>query len=215
MNFMEDKLSQKNRSTLTETKQAFDVDYCPSCLTPVSESAVECSSCNVIISQFKRVSFEKRLKMTIGGLYHLTSYDCEELEKAWTKVESAFYDTEIHHQFMHMCYKMRSLPFAVKKYSDRLETNPGDDVADVMRRRVMLLAQESLPAAEMKVLPPSLTTASLMRLFTAMLGMGTLSGVLLLFIAAFTSSKMYYFGLGMFLIVSTIMSLLMMRRQLI
>ena len=212
MKSTEDKLSQNFRPkqmTLGE-----DIVSCPSCLEVLEEGRDDCFSCGIVISQFKRVALEKRLKLTVGGLYHLTSFDCEALEAAWAKVEAVYYDTESHNQFIHLCYRFKSLPFAAKRYSERLAANPQDDTADLMRKRVMVLSQESLPEAATRTLPRSPITASLMRFFSATLVMGIIGGVVVILASALTDSKMYFFGLGLFMFVSSLMSLLFMKRQL-
>jgi len=186
---------------------------CPSCLAILNGEPEECTSCGVVISHFKRVSLEKRLKLTVAGLYHLSSFDCEALETAWQKVEAAYYDTEVHNQFIHLCYRFKSLPYAVKKYAQRVAVDPLDDIADMMKKRVLILAQESLPEAQTKELPPTMITRSLMRFFTAILSFSLIGGVFMLLISALTQHKLYFFGLGLFIVVSSLLSLLFMRRQ--
>ncbi len=191
-----------------------DVECCPACLVPLSGPYDDCSSCGVVISQFKRVSLEKRLKLTVAGLYHLSSFDCETLEASWQRVEAVYYDSEAHNQFIHLCYKFKSLPYAAKKYSERLAKNPQDDIADTMKKRVLVLSQEFLPQSTTKTLPESAMTRSLMKVFNVILVGAMIAGVLMLFVSALTTSKMYFFGLGLFMIVSSLMSLLFMKHQL-
>jgi hypothetical protein len=212
MKFTEDKLSQN-----LPPKQLTFLDEmvsCPSCLEILEGDRETCKACGVVIAQFKRVALEKRLKHTVAGLYHLSSTDCETLEKAWQKVESVYHDTELHNQFIHLCYRYKSMPFAAKKYGNQLEINPQDDIAELMKRRVLLLCQDSIPELATKTLPPSTITHSLMRIFSSILVFGMIGGVFLLLISALTQSKMYFFGLGLFIIISSLMSLLFMRRQL-
>jgi len=212
MKFTEDKLSQNVSQKQLSFQQ--DVEACPSCLEPLDPGQSDCSSCGVVISQFKRVSLEKRLKLTVAGLYHLSSYDCEMLEAAWHKVETLYYDSESHNQFIHLCYKYKSLPFAIKKYTDRLALTPHDDIADTMRKRVLVLSQEFMPQAVTKTLPASVVSKSIFRLFNSILVFAMVAGVFILLVSALTTSKMYFFGLGLFILLSSLMSLMFMKHQL-
>lgn len=213
MKFTEDKQFQN----LPQKQLGFQdgLAGCPSCLEPLVENRDDCPSCGVVVAQFKRVSLEKRLKLTVAGLYHLSSFDCEALEQAWLRVEAVYFDTESHNQFIHMCYKFKSLPYAAKKYMERLAVNPQDDIADIMRKRVLVLSQEFVPSmTSAKSLPTPVVTRSLMRMFNAILVFAMIAGVFIVLISALTTSKMYFFGLGLFIVVSSLMSLLFMKRQL-
>lgn len=213
MKFTEDKQSQNFRPK--QMSFAMETVSCPSCLDVLLDpKRDDCPSCGIVISQFKRVSLEKRLKLTVGGLYHLSSFDCEALEAAWRRVEIAYYDSESHNQFIHMCYRLKSLPYAAKKYTERMEMIPDDETADVMRKRVLLLSQESLPGSVTKTLPATAVTASLMRIFNAILVMGMIGGLVVALGSALTENKMYFFGLGAFMMISSLMSLLFMKHQL-
>jgi hypothetical protein len=221
MKFTEDKTGQNNPSrnfsvrNLPHKQLGFqdEADGCPACLEPLSADRDDCPSCGVVISQFKRVSLEKRLKLTVAGLYHLSSFDCEALEAAWHKVELLYYDTESHNQFIHMCYKYKSLPYAAKKYVERLALDPTDDIADLMRKRVLMLSQEFMPTQASKTVPESVVTKSLFKLFNTILIFAMIAGVFIVLVSALTASKMYFFGLGLFIILSSLMSLLFMKHQ--
>jgi hypothetical protein len=221
MKFTEDETSQNSPNprnlgrNLPHKQLGFQDEAagCPACLEPLSGGRDDCPSCGIVISQFKRVSLEKRLKLTVAGLYHLSSFDCEALEAAWHKVELMYYDTESHNQFIHMCYKFKSLPYAAKKYVERLALDPNDDIADLMRKRILMLSQEFMPAQATKTLPPSVVTKSLMKLFNTILIFAMIAGVFIVLISALTASKMYFFGLGLFIILSSLMSLLFMKHQ--
>jgi hypothetical protein len=228
MKFTEDRLSQNvlaskshlQRDLLNDSvlESLISHENCPSCLEFLPVEAAECPSCNIVVAQFNRMALERRTKVTIAGLTHLTSVQCEDLDKAWRKVESVYHDSEIHHQFLHLCYQFKAVPYAVKKYSERLEKSYLDDTADMMRKSAVVLLQESLVVRPAAVLDrPAIpgVERSFLRLFNYVMGMSLIGGVVILLVSGLTQSKLFFFGLGMFLILSSIMTLLFVRRELV
>ena len=214
---MEDKLSQ-NAFPLNEN---LTEEHCPSCLETLPARASECPSCHVVIAHFKRLSVEARMKTTVPALSHLTTNQCEELDLAWRKAEAFYIDSEIHHQFLHICYRHKALSFAVKKYTELLEKNYMDEIADVMRRRAVVLAQSTFPekpsAADTKASEIQWASSEqyFMRYFNYAMGLCLVSGIFILMVSGLTQSKMFFFGLGFFLCVSSVMALLFTKRELV
>lgn len=218
MKIMEDKLTQSGLplpNALDNTEE-----HCPSCLEVLPARAVECSFCHIVISHFKRASLEARLKTTVPGLSHLSAIACEELEQAWRKTEALYADSETHHHFLHICYRHKALSYAVKKYNELLEKNPMDDVAEVMRKRAVVLAQSTVPdkpsaaAVSASELEFSGNQQHIMRYFNYVMTLSLVSGVVILMASGLTQNKMFFFGLGFFLCVSSVMALLFMKREL-
>jgi hypothetical protein len=212
MKITEDRLSQNVLGLLSEHEN------CPSCLEFIPPQAKECPSCNVVIEQFNRAALERRTKIMIPGLAHLSARQCEELDQAWRKVEALYIDTEIHHQFLHMCYRLKSVPFAVKKYTERLERNYLDETADMMRKSAVVLLQETLTTRAPAVLERPVVPEAhrgFLRLFNYVMGMSLVGGVVILLVSGLTQSKMFFFGLGLFLILSSVMTLLFLKRELV
>lgn len=217
MKITEDRLSQTTLSALISEEN------CPSCLQSVPLRAVECPSCNVVIESFKRVALERRMKATIPGLTHLTSQECEELDYAWRKVEGLYIDTEMHHQFLHLCYQFKSLSYAVKKYSERLERSHLDETADIMRRRALVLVHESIPLHMSAASAPTAEQKDVMsevqrgflRFFNYIMATSLLCGVFILLMSGLTQNKLFFFGLGLFLCLSSLVTLLFLKRELV
>lgn len=211
MNFRQDRLPH-NRN---QTETAID-EHCPSCLESLPLKVTECPACGIVLANFKRVSLEKKMKATVPGIHHLSSHVCEELNTAWKKLEAVYRDTELHHQFIHLCYKHRALPFAIKMYSDRLLEEPSDEVADLMRKRVLVLAQESLPT-RVKNHKPQYEDHSLMimRLFQLVFSVGCVIGLFFMMSSFFLGDTLYYFGLGVFILLSCLLSMFFIRKAIL
>ena len=116
-------------------------ELCPSCLMPRAAMATECTHCGIIFSQYKKWAKEKRTKLTISGLYHLSAADIDALENAWEQVEAVYLDQDRHERFIHMCQRLKSLPFAAYKYNARLHMFSDDDIARFQLGRVVTLAE--------------------------------------------------------------------------
>lgn len=203
----------KNIDRSLQDPSALIMDYCPSCYETLREGATDCSNCGVVVEHFQRLATEKRLKLTIGGLYHLTSAECMELESAWAKIESVYYDSQLHNQFLLLCFRLKSLPYAVKKYNDRLLKDSLDDIAATMKNRAMMLASESLPgkAIASDWVPPILAQA-LLRTMIVILVMGVCAGSVMMLFSVLTAQKFFFLGMGFFTTVSCLLCYIFLQR---
>lgn len=189
------------------------LEHCPACYQTLKPKALDCSACGIVLENYRRVSVERRLKHTIGGLYHLTIDECLQLEKAWTKIESLYYDQNLHNQFLHMCLRQKSLPFAVKKYKNRLDLNSYDEIAMIMKNRALVLASESLPAVTSgEAWVPPILALALFRTLIVFLIIGTCAGSVIMLISALTTQKLFFFMLGAFLTATCLLSAMSLRR---
>lgn len=181
--------------------ESWILEHCPSCYETLKPQAIECDSCGVVLSHFQKVAIEKRLKLTIGGLSHLTSSECMELEKAWQKIEAVYYDSSLHDQFLHLCLRLKSLPYAVKKYQDRLGKDSLDEIAATMRTRASLLVSEALPAGRVwqEREEMSLLMRAMLRTLTVVLILGVCAGSVLMLISALTAQKIFFLAMGVFI----------------
>jgi len=211
--------SLQNNPDIVQSIDDLVLDHCPSCYQTLKPKAVECMSCGIVLENYRRSHIEKKLKHTIGGLYHLTSEECIQLEKTWAKIETVYYDQNLHNQFLHACLRLKSLPYAVKKYQGRLNRDSLDEIASIMKNRAMLLASESLPttAAKGETWAPPILAQALLRTLIVVLIVGTCAGSVLMLISALTVQKLFFFALGSFLTASCLlsaMSLLRIQRSL-
>lgn len=203
----------KKTDSLLQDPSSLVMDYCPSCYETLKEGASDCSSCGVVISHFQRMATEKKIKLTIGGLYHLTSAECMELESTWAQLEAVYYDSRLHSQFLFLCFKLKSLPYAVKKYNDRLLNDSLDDIALTMKNRAMMLASESLPgkAVGSDWIPPILAQA-LLRTMIVVLVMGVCAGSVMMLFSVLTSQKFFFLGMGFFTTVSCLLCYIFLQK---
>jgi hypothetical protein len=109
--------------------------------------------------------------------------------------------------------RLKSLPFAAKKYKSRLDLNAYDDIAIMMKNRALLLATESLPSSTPVEgwVPPVLALA-LFRTLIVFLIVGSCAGSVLMLISALTTEKLFFFALGAFLTASCLLSAMSLLR---
>ena len=142
MKLGQDGLSQQPQ--ITREMLLPKVENCPSCLEFLPENATECASCGILLSNFKRVSLEKRIKITIPALMHLNSYECEALEREWDKVLASYSSREVHDRFLNYCYQRRALPYVVHQYQQLLAKDVSDDLAEFMMKRARVLGENTV-----------------------------------------------------------------------
>lgn len=189
------------------------MDYCPSCYATLKVGAKDCLACGIVLGNYQKIITEKKLKLTISGLYHLTAAECLQIENAWNKIETVYYDQNLHNQFLHLCLRLKSLPFAVKKYNDRLLKDSLDDIASTMKNRAMLLASESLPRQSVSEpwVPPVLAQA-LLRTLIVFLLIGVCAGSVLVLISVLTVQKFFFLAMGVFVMSSCLLSAIVLQR---
>ena len=189
------------------------MDYCPSCYQTLKVGAKDCLACGIVLENYQKIVTEKKLKLTMSGLYHLTPVECLQIENAWSKIETLYYDQNLHNQFLHLCLRLKSLPFAVKKYNDRILQDSLDDIASTMKNRAMLLASESLPRdfVSESWVPPVLAQA-LLRTLIVFLLLGVCAGSVLVLVSVLTVQKFFFLAMGVFVMSSCLLSVMVLLR---
>lgn len=172
---------------------------CPSCLMERDAKNTDCPYCGIVYSQYYRWSKEKRTKLTISGLYHLNVNDIEELQAAWSQVELMYLSQDTHDQFLRLCLRLKSLPFAAHCYTERLKIFVDDEIASFQLQKIITLSRElyGLPI-EGKAFP---INTSLLHYTRALSIIGIVSGIVVLMLGLMTKNPMFYTLMGVSMIV--------------
>ncbi len=181
-------------SDVSKDQTITDTETCPSCLMERDAKATECSSCGIVFSQYYRWSKEKRTKLTISGLYHLTVAEIEALEAAWKSVEMMYWDQATHDKFLHRCLRLKSLPFAAHSYTERLKIFSDDDIAYLQLQKIISLSKDWVGEETPEITLPY--NRSLLRWAGAVSVLGVCAGVITLFLGLLTTSRGFYTGFG-------------------
>lgn len=123
-------------SHLVEKKEENIAKTCPKCgarnvSTPGSTSK-ECSHCGVIFEKVQPNIPISEDDSALGGT--------PKLSDLWEKLMNDFEDLNLHDQFVNQCRSENALPFASKKYGKILSINPHDEIAKIMRNKVIIFA---------------------------------------------------------------------------
>jgi phage FluMu protein Com len=105
---------------------------CPKCEAPHPATAQECASCGLIFAKFKPV-FEGMV-----GEVRLTGR--QELVELWERVVANYEDEAMHDQFISACFDAEALAFASQKYGRVLAAAPQEEIAQIMKKKIMGLA---------------------------------------------------------------------------
>jgi hypothetical protein len=188
---------ENSLSNVSKTAVSLEVDaICPSCFMPKTSSDLECNQCGIVFSQYYKWAKEKKVKHTISGLYHLSNNDIDALEASWKKIENVYLDQTTHEQFIHLCLRLKSLPFAAHKYNERVRLFPEDDIARHQLEKVIALANEWFGTAEEA--DPVLGSPTLWRLLIAFSGFAICASIFSLFVGMTSSTPAYYLWFGTF-----------------
>lgn len=177
-------------SNVSNTEIHINTTTCPSCLMEREAKATECPSCGIVFSQYYRWSKEKRTKLTISGIYHLNVSEIEALETGWKNVEMMYWDQQVHDKFLHMCLRLKSLPFAAHAYTERLKIFNDDDIAYLQLQKIVSLSRDWFGMETPEDLGPF--NKSLVRIAAALSVIGICAGVVTLFVGMLTASRGYY-----------------------
>lgn len=187
-------------SNVSKGDMVIDESTCPSCLMEREAKTTECRYCGIVYSQYYRWSKEKRTKITISGLYHLNVSEIEELQAAWSQVELMYLSQETHDQFLRLCLRLKSLPFAAYCYNERLKIFVDDEIASFQLQKIITLSREWF-GLDMKE-EPFPFNRMLMRMTSVLSGLGMGTGLLTLMTGLLTNTPGYYVMTGLFMMVA-------------
>ena len=103
---------------------------CPRCNARNVVTMNECVRCGIVFDRFDAAhDLRVEEELALGGT--------RELAVLWDKVIEDYEDRVRHDRFLNACRDARALSYAAKKYSQILVSAPQDDIARLMRNKVV------------------------------------------------------------------------------
>lgn len=103
---------------------------CPRCNAKNAVTMNECVRCGIVFDRFDATNdLRVEEELALGG--------SRELSALWDKVIEDYEDRVRHDRFLNACRDARALSYAAKKYSQILVSAPQDDIARLMRNKVV------------------------------------------------------------------------------
>jgi ribosomal protein L40E len=103
---------------------------CPRCNAKNVVTMNECVRCGIVFDRFDAAQdLRVEEELALGGT--------RELSVLWDKVIEDYEDRVRHDRFLNACRDARALSYAAKKYSQILVSAPHDDIARLMRNKVV------------------------------------------------------------------------------
>lgn len=103
---------------------------CPRCNAKNAVTMNECVRCGIVFDRFDATNdLRVEEELALGG--------SRELAAIWDKVIEDYEDRVRHDRFLNACRDARALSYAAKKYSQILVSAPQDDIARLMRNKVV------------------------------------------------------------------------------
>lgn len=105
---------------------------CPRCGAMNAASLNECPRCGIVFDRYAATSdAQMEEELALGGT--------RELAQLWEKVIEDYEDRIRHDRFVNACRDASALSYASKKYSQILIAAPQDDIARLMRNRIVAM----------------------------------------------------------------------------
>ncbi len=136
---------------------------CPRCNAKNAVAMTECVRCGIVFDRYDsgeigtKADLRVEEEMALGGT--------RELAALWDKLMEDYEDRVRHDRFVNACRDAKALSYAAKKYSQILVSAPQDEVARLMRNRIVALVSAQ---AEISRIPirldfriPSMNTMAL------------------------------------------------------
>jgi hypothetical protein len=117
---------------------------CPRCNAKNVVTMNECVRCGIVFDRFDTAQ-DLRLdeELSLGG--------SRELAILWDKVMEDYEDRVRHDRFLNACRDSRALSYAAKKYSQILVSAPHDDIARLMRNKVVAFVTAQAETSRMPI----------------------------------------------------------------
>lgn len=114
------------------TKSSLIERECPRCGVMNAASLNECARCGIIFDRYLETNeAQVQEELALGGT--------RELALLWDKVLEDYEDRIRHDRFLNACRDANALSYSSKKYSQILVAAPQDDIARLMRNRIVAM----------------------------------------------------------------------------
>ncbi|CAN5497352.1 hypothetical protein BH10BDE1_BH10BDE1_23880 [soil metagenome] len=117
---------------------------CPRCGAMNAASMNDCVRCGIIFERYN-VTNEAQLEeeLALGGT--------RELSLMWDKTLEDYEDRIRHDRFLNACRDANALSYSSKKYSQILVSAPQDDIARLMRNRIVAMISQRAESSRMPI----------------------------------------------------------------
>lgn len=160
------------------------VDACPKCNFSLSQNALECPSCGIVLSKITdRGSGPDQ--QVVGN---------SQLVSLWKDIVSNYEDQDLHDLFIQESLRYKKLNFASQQYRKMIEVNPMDETAKKMQEKIIQIAtiqMDSLKSERKFEKPPKWTTWGILMSSMALF-FGTFAGKPMVFGAGFLSMAVIF-----------------------
>ena len=121
------------RSNFKSSKKSLLIEReCPRCGVMNASNLNECARCGIIFDRYLETNeAQVQEELALGGT--------RELALLWDKVLEDYEDRIRHDRFLNACRDASALSYASKKYSQILVAAPQDDIARLMRNRIVAM----------------------------------------------------------------------------
>ncbi len=121
------------RSNFKSSKKSMLIEReCPRCGVMNASNLNECARCGIIFDRYLETNeAQVQEELALGGT--------RELALLWDKVLEDYEDRIRHDRFLNACRDASALSYASKKYSQILVAAPQDDIARLMRNRIVAM----------------------------------------------------------------------------
>ncbi len=131
-NMEPDPVPQQGPAPVAVMKAPLAEKECPRCNAKNAVTLNECVRCGIVFDRYDGGSDARvEEELALGGT--------RELSVLWDKVIEDYEDRIRHDRFLNACRDARALSYAAKKYSQILISAPQDDIARLMRNKVVAL----------------------------------------------------------------------------
>jgi transposase-like protein len=122
---------------------------CPRCNAKNSVSQSECVRCGIVFSRYgsgaigTNADLRIEEEMALGGT--------RELAALWDRLIEDYEDRIRHDRFINACRDGKALSYAAKKYSQILVSTPQDEIARIMRNRIVALVSAQAETSKIPI----------------------------------------------------------------
>lgn len=122
---------------------------CPRCNAKNAVTQSECVRCGIVFERYDsgaigtKADLRLEEEMALGGT--------RELSALWDRLIEDYEDRVRHDRFVNACRDAKALSYAAKKYSQILVSAPQDEVARIMRNRIVALVSAQAETSKIPI----------------------------------------------------------------
>lgn len=131
---------------------------CPKCQSPNPKGALDCSVCGIVFAKYltkqsetQQIQDYQKDVMETSSPVNTTQTEIAapikkintgsiQINQLWEKVMADYDNLDVHDEFINKAMKSNNLAFASQQYRNILNTNPHEEIAQKMQKRITGLA---------------------------------------------------------------------------